>query len=85
MSETRLQKETREHDFTHSKWGWSIAKVYDDDTAIGHGLGILSGDTILLRMASGRVGRWRVQEIDYYLDPRDMFKVKIQPLGYKED
>lgn len=83
MSKTQLPK-TQEHDFTASHWGWSIAKVYDDNTAIGHGSGIRCGDTILLKMTSGRIGCWQVQEIDYYLDPRDMFKMKIQPIGYKE-
>lgn len=81
MPETQLPKE---HDFTTSNWGWAIAKVYEDNTAIGHGLGLSSGDTILLKMSSGRVGLWRVQEIDYYRDPRDMFKAKIELFGYKE-
>lgn len=79
-----MSTEAREHDFTRSRWGWSIAKVYDDNTAIGHGLGIRSGDAILLKMSSGRVGLWRVLEIDYYMDPRDMFKSKIELFGYKE-
>lgn len=71
----------KEHDFTVSEWGWSVS-VYDDDTAIGFGSGIRSGDTILLRMTSGRVGRALVEEIDYYLNPQDMFKAKISPRGY---
>lgn len=66
------------------KMGWAIAKIYEDNTAIGHGLGISSGDTFLLKMSSGRVGLWRVLKIDYYMDPRDMFKAKIELFGYKE-
>lgn len=74
----------REHDFTKMWWGWAIS-VEADYTAIGHGFGIHPGDTILLKMTSGRVGRALIQKIDYYLNPKDMFTAKVQPLGYKED
>lgn len=58
MSEIKLPKE---HDFTTSKWGWAISKVYDDNTGVA-----------------------QVQEIDYYLNVHDMFKMKIVPIGYKD-
>lgn len=80
---SKPSREPKEHDFTRSRWGWAIT-VHPDNTAIGHGSGIRAGDTILLRMTSGRIGIGEVETIDYYRDPPDMFTMKIVPIGYKE-
>jgi hypothetical protein len=40
------------------------------------GLGsVRAGDTLLLRMASGMVGRFVVREIEHFSNPDDMFEI----------
>lgn len=45
-------------------------------TCLGHGYGIKPGHTVLLKMQSGKVASFRVVEIEYFSNPRDMFDIK---------
>lgn len=59
---------------------------------IGHGPAYLTsyaghlwtGDVLLSRMESGRVGRFMVLEARYFPDPPDMFRAIVTWLGYEE-
>ena len=42
--------------------------------ALGHG-NVEPEDTLLVRMASGRIARFVVKDIEYYSNPDDMFKL----------
>lgn len=70
----------RQHDYTVMHWGHSFEIFgWNDEectgTLIGHGYGIREGDEIL----SGS-GRYLVQSIAYYQDPRDMWKARVSLL-----
>jgi hypothetical protein len=72
------------HDFTQSRWGWSIAYVHDIGTKeprysiLGIGLGIQVGDSILLKTQNGRICRYEILEINYKRDPADMWEGKME-------
>lgn len=69
------------HDYTDRvcRWGYDIIfhPVTDDGVhayAIGWGRGIEPGHFILLSNGPDRTTRYRVESIDYYRDPPDMWK-----------
>jgi len=43
------------------------------------------GDEIRGPMASGRTARWRITEIEYCLDPRDMWFATVEDVGYLDE
>lgn len=78
------------HDYTVQGWGHSMSQFKpsdQDDTleAMGFGLDVQVGDLVLLRMKSGRIGRFEVLDIRYEDNPRDMFWVTIQGVDFLED
>ena len=44
-------------------------------TCCGYG-DVREGDTLRIRMESGKIARFIVREIEYFSDPRDMFNLK---------
>jgi hypothetical protein len=75
----------KEHDFRNARWGWAVHTSSMRElgqgkfSVLGHGYGIKKGDWI--RLCTGqkpKEGRkFLVLEIEYKLDPRDMFKVVL--------
>ena len=65
------------HDFSSKRWGWNynITSIRDEGLNIsicGWGVGISNGDFLILTNGSDTT-RYRVQSIDYYRDPHDMW------------
>lgn len=66
------------HDYTHRRWGhdFTIMSVGGPNGqvlhACGWGRGIHNGDFLILPNG-GSTTRYSVSEIDYYLDPPDMW------------
>jgi hypothetical protein len=83
MESRQPKRPAREHDFREHLWGWHFSTWEFDrsrDPSIapgpkfyGHGYGLAVGDTVILKMESGRDGRWRINELKYCSDPPDMF------------
>ena len=68
----------------HTGWGNSI-NFFDWDTRriSGHTpFKIKIGDEIRQKMVSGKIGRFKVINIDYKLDPSDMFFGTVEDLDY---
>lgn len=78
---------TSEHDYTSQGWGHAIGMM-DGDRWMGHGPAgrprMRSGDVILVRMQSGRRGRYAIERIEYFRDPPDMWKASVRFDGYAE-
>lgn len=49
--------------------------VSNDLTCTGHG-SVRKGDSITIEMASGKIAKWLVEDIEQYRDPDDMFKIR---------
>jgi hypothetical protein len=86
----RKKGEKRTHDYTKQYWGWScsITKIKADDHTIcclGHGHGLQEGDTMLLSMESGKVGRFTITQLKYFSDPKDMFDLEAVFDGYEPE
>ena len=69
----------KDYDFTQQEPGYDyILEVADEDSEhkgfymTGQGIGIKPGDHIILQDGPDNV-RYRVESIDYYLDPPDMW------------
>lgn len=83
-------KEPREHDYRAMGWGHNIEmlqRVKDTErfSACGFGIGVKVGDTLLLKMESGKDARWRFTKVEYFRDPPDMFSMEMEPVEYLED
>lgn len=70
------------HDFSRSTWGHAISSFDPQDGgqsahAIGHGHGIKSGDYLILSHPNGGTTRYAVDMIEYYSDPRDMWRARL--------
>lgn len=87
------REEPKIHDYTDSSWGWSmmyVRKLNKDDnecqlfTALGIGLGIQVGDSVIIKMKSGKTGEFKIEKIDYKRDPVDMWDGTIKFVGYFE-
>ena len=49
--------------------------ISNDLTCQGHG-DVREGDFILTLMASGKVAKWKAEEVERYRDPDDMFNLR---------
>lgn len=59
--------------------------ISNDLKCTGHG-DVRKGDFLLIAMASDKTARFKVEEIEHYRDPDDMFKInKASFVGYEED
>lgn len=77
-----VPKPPRQWDYTVQGWGHS----FTPSNGAGFGNRAISrGDEILLKMRSGRIGRYRIDSIRWCGDPPDMFFAKTTHVGYKED
>lgn len=77
----------KEHSFVNSGWGWAVSVIDPVEgwhegsayTLLGHGHGLRVGDHVRLktkgRPVTGR--RYQIAEVDYYADPRDMFRALV--------
>jgi hypothetical protein len=87
---------SRDHDYTASCWGHAIG-MKDGPTAtnpigrwMGHGplrgfeFGgrMQAGDRIVVMMQSGKRGAFRIDAIDYFRDPPDMWSATVRFDGY---
>jgi hypothetical protein len=73
--ETPVRQQT--HDYTRRTWGhdYSTTEVLDGGMRLrmaGWGFGIEAGDFLILPNGNGTT-RYRVDSIDYRMDPRDMW------------
>jgi hypothetical protein len=85
MGETMMAVE---HDYTSMGWGHAIGMMRggttDDPIGVwlGHGphssARMKAGDVIIVEMRSGRRGRYIVEAIEYYRDPRDMWRATVR-------
>lgn len=70
----------------HSGWGDSVSFWdFEKRRITGH----LTprprvGDEVQAKMQSGKIGRFEIQEVDYMLDPKDMFFATVKDVGYVE-
>ena len=71
----------------YSGWGssinwmdWSKRKIYGFMTPVIH-----KGDIIKDKLASGRIGVFKVVSVDRKKDPRDMFFAVVEDLGYEDE
>lgn len=81
----QIERSGKEHDFRRSSWGWAIQSSFFKEiepgkySTLGHGYGIKQGDWIRIctkqKPKEGR--RYLVEDISYYRDPRDMFRIVI--------
>lgn len=77
----------REHDYRQLGWGHNIEmlkRIGDTDqySACIFGTGLQEGETLLMKMQSGKDARWRFVEVKPFYDPPDMYKVVIEPVEY---
>ena len=76
------------HDYTEQFWGHSISNLnpQKDGTLnmMGHGENIKKGDTLTMKMNSGKIGKFEVKSIAYFRDPADMFSMNAQFMDYVE-
>lgn len=85
-----LLRYPKTHNYINQHWGWALHMINTTDngktyTLCGHGIGIEKGDFILMKMESGKIGKFKIMEIKYFSDPYDMWSGKIRPIGYVEE
>lgn len=87
MSEKRKSPKT--HNYVTQGWGWALHEITLGNDGLyslmGHGLNIMKGDYLLLKMESGKIAKFEVMEIKYYRDPVDMWRGKIKGIDYVEE
>lgn len=76
-----------EHDYRRLCWGHNIEGLRrigetEKYTACGFGSNVKVGDTLLLKMESGKDARWRFVEVRFFGDPQGMFSMTIEPVEY---
>lgn len=83
---SRDKPQPREHDYRRGHAIEMMKRVGNTEeyTACGFGVGVKAGDTLLLKMSSGKDARWRFKKVEYFSDPTDMFKMVIEPIEYLE-
>ena len=71
----------------HIGWGNRISWSYWEHRKINGHLPykLKPGDEIRSRMQSGKIARFRVTEVEYCGDPKDMFFATVEDVGYLED
>jgi MioC protein len=72
----------KEHDYTQPEWGHSFNIIKSENgghrlKVVGWGLGIKKKDYLILPNEGGTT-RYRVTEINYYFDPRDMWNATLE-------
>lgn len=79
------------HDYTTRGWGhdYSVREVIEGGkelTMYGWGYGLNKGDYLLLQDGKGGATRYRIREVSYFNDPRDMWSadVSFAPRSRKE-
>lgn len=71
-----------------SQWGHRISfEDYDDRRVSGHvspddAPRVSEGDLFAYQLESGRIGVFRLVDVDHCLDPRDMFFASAEDVGY---
>jgi hypothetical protein len=78
--ESGLSMASRTHNYTRQRAGenYVIEPIEGDRFSMtGYGAGIRPGDFILLQEESRSV-RYRVEQIDYYADPLDLWMALLQ-------
>jgi len=78
------------HDFRKEIWGHGMTltervKKKSEWTFVSQRLGVDVGDIILRDMSSGQVGQFKVESINYFKTPKDMFNARVSWVGYIED
>lgn len=83
------QLEDQLFDYTQQSWGWAIKvlKWKDEDHAEfrGIGYGIKKATVLLLKMESGKVGRYKVELVRYESDPPDSWLADVIWDGYQDE
>lgn len=82
------KRPSREHNYTTQAWGHAIGvrlrtPVAGEHLWMGHGPAnrdrMRDGDTLLIiHDAEGRTARWEVLKVEYFVDPRDMWKATVR-------
>jgi len=79
-------------EWEHDTWGNSInfQEVKRDKRTILRVHGWLkerpeNGDFLLTKMESGRIGRWKFENVEHFHNPNDMFIGDAVPDGYEEE
>jgi hypothetical protein len=78
--------EVKEHDYTTKRRGWGHDRVLrpvpgtngHQANCTGWGYGMEAGDVIMFTNDEGGVARYRIEQIEYYRDPRDMWRARLQ-------
>lgn len=60
-------------------WDWDNRRIY------GWNSYIKKDDEVRFPMASGKIARFRVIELEHKMDPKDQFFGTIQDIGYVEN
>ncbi len=68
----------------HNGWGDSIYFTnYEEMRIAGHFMyRIKEGDVLQSKMQSGKIGQFKVTEIEFMSNPKDQFFGKVKPIGY---
>ena len=82
MTPSNSKTVSNTHDYTAKTlcWGHSYESV--GGNILGWGTGIKSGDNLLFDSQSGVRALYRVVKIEYYRDPRDMWKAEVSFVEY---
>lgn len=81
--EPASEPELRTHDYTKRYWGHDYSFRPTAQTAgirgvvLGWGLGLRSGDLLLLQNGAWATTRYRIVTVVYKSDPRDMFRAEV--------
>ena len=69
------------HDYTKRGWGHDYTfeprRGGMEGSMMGWGLGIEAGDFLVLQQSKGGSTRYRVERIEYYEDPQDMWRADV--------
>jgi hypothetical protein len=71
-------------------WGHNLSieiPSSGDPYVIGHlpfRYSVKDGHELRCKMASGKIGRYEIRNVHYYMDPKDMLKFELKWQGYLE-
>jgi hypothetical protein len=70
----------------YQSWGHHISFLrWEDRRVYGHlhnRREFKPGDEVRFRMESGKVARFKVKDVEYSMDPKDMFFATVEDVGY---
>jgi hypothetical protein len=71
----------------HKSWGNAIQwRDYEKQQLWGHLTPRPAvGDEVLCELKSGRIGVFKIIDVDYTEDPQDMFFATTEPIGYLDE